>query len=425
MQSKINPGGNSCSSNPDCISDKMPLLKNVRTGLIDPDTPSSAKTRTGDNGKKMTLAFSDEFNDAGRTFYDGDDPYFQGMDFWYGVTGDLEWYDPDAVTTQDGFLALKFEAFKNHNLNYRSGMLQSWNKLCFKGGYMEASISLPGRGDTVGFWPGFWAMGNLGRPGFAATTDGMWPYSYDDVCDAGITPNQSDPDGLSWLPGMKLPACTCSGEDHPSPGKSRSAPEIDAIEASVEYLQPATQGAAIGTASQSFQVAPFDIFSQPQGHWMEIYDYSITRANSYQGGVYQQAVSSLSNLNNNWYDGKAYQSYGFEYEPGANGYITWYVGDDPTWKLVGNAVGPNGNIGQRVIPQEPMSIVANFGMSNSFSAINLTAIGGLLPATMRLDYIRIYQSSGDEMTCDPVGYPTTQYIASHPAPYANNNLTEW
>lgn len=39
----------------------------------------------------LTLAqFSDEFNKDGRTFYDGDDPFFQGVDIWYGVTRDLE-----------------------------------------------------------------------------------------------------------------------------------------------------------------------------------------------------------------------------------------------------------------------------------------------------------------------------------------------
>lgn len=141
-------------------------------------------------------------------------------------------------------------------------MLQSWNQLCFKGGYLEASISLPGRGDTIGFWPGFWAMGNLGRPGYASTTDGMWPYSYWDTCDHGITKNQSDPNGLSHLPGMRLPGCTCKDADHPSPGISRSAPEVDAIEASVMYLDPPI-GAAIGTASQSAQFAPFDIWYQP------------------------------------------------------------------------------------------------------------------------------------------------------------------
>lgn len=36
------------------------------------------------------LQFSDEFNTDGRTFYDGDDPYFQAVDIWYGVTQDLE-----------------------------------------------------------------------------------------------------------------------------------------------------------------------------------------------------------------------------------------------------------------------------------------------------------------------------------------------
>ena len=34
--------------------------------------------------------FSDEFNTDGRTFYPGDDPYFEAVDIWYGVTQDLE-----------------------------------------------------------------------------------------------------------------------------------------------------------------------------------------------------------------------------------------------------------------------------------------------------------------------------------------------
>lgn len=141
-------------------------------------------------------------------------------------------------------------------------MVQSWNKLCFSGGRLEASISLPGAGDVSGFWPGFWAMGNLGRPGYAATTDGTWPYSYYDGCDAGITPNQSSPDGINFLPGMRLPACTCDGADHPTPGKSRGAPEIDVIEASVGPLNN-NPNAFIGTASQSLQMAPFDIWYMP------------------------------------------------------------------------------------------------------------------------------------------------------------------
>lgn len=82
--------GNSCKDDPNCIKSGVALLKNVRTGSIDPDTPSNVMTRTGQNGKQQYLVFSDEFNDDGRTFYSGDDAYFQGVDLWYGVTEDLE-----------------------------------------------------------------------------------------------------------------------------------------------------------------------------------------------------------------------------------------------------------------------------------------------------------------------------------------------
>ena len=413
-----------CADNPLCLDvGKIPILKNIRTDLIDPDTPDSERTKKDFHGNTWHLAFSDEFNTPGRSFYEGDDPYWTAVDIWYGVTRDLEWYDPDAVTTNDGVLELRFDAFQNHGLNYRSGMLQSWNQMCFKGGRLEASISLPGRGDTVGFWPGFWSMGNLGRPGYAATTDGLWPYSYEDKCDAGITPNQSSPDGINYLPGMRLPACTCSGEDHPTPGRSRSAPEIDALEASVAPFD--SLGNMIGHVSQSFQVAPFDVWYQPDYEWVEVYDPTITAMNVYKGGPFQQAVSGLTNLNNQWYDGNGYQIYAFEYSLGDNGDVVWYVGDEPVWRVHANALKENGNVGKRIIPEEPMSVIANFGMSSGFSALNLTGLGPLMPATMRIDYIRIYQEGDGLITCDPEGFETTPYIASHWDVYQNPNVTRW
>lgn len=307
-------------------------------------------------------------------------------------------------------------------------MVQSWNKLCFKGGRLEASISLPGSGEIEGYWPGFWAMGNLGRPGYIATTDGLWPYSYWDNCDVGITKNQSDTTGINWLPGMKLPACTCSGEDHPNPGKSRGAPEIDAIEASVGYLG-ASWSQGVGSASQSFQAAPFDVFYQPDYNYVEVYDGGITSINQYAGGNYQQALSGVTWLNNAWYSGKGYQTYGFEYNPGDKGDITWFVGNGPnsyTWKIDGRAIRPNGNVGQRMIPEEPMSIIMNFGMGFSFAQVMLANLAQQFPATMRFDYIRIYQDPNNQIvTCDPPGYPTTDYIKAHPKAYQNPNVTSW
>lgn len=124
--------------------------------MVDPETPESAKTRTGFDGEDYELVFSDEFNTDGRTFYPGDDPYWEAVDLWYGSTMDLEWYDPSQVTTKNGHLAITMESVPditlNHGLQYKSGMLQSWNKFCFTSGYIEVSITLPGpNSDTQGY----------------------------------------------------------------------------------------------------------------------------------------------------------------------------------------------------------------------------------------------------------------------------------
>lgn len=229
-----------------------PTLGTVRTSLIDPDTPEDAITRRSVlTSRKLKLVFSDEFNKDGRSFYENDDPFWQAVDLHYASTNDLEWYDPDAVTTKDGTLRLRLDAFKNHDLDYRSGMLQSWNKLCFKGGVLEISASLPAPAGVPGLWPGAWTLGNLARPGYMSTTDGVWPYAYDE-CDAGITPNQSSSDGLSFLPGQRFPRCVCEGEEHPSPGKGRGAPEIDVFEAGADG------DLGRGVVTQSSQIVYFD-----------------------------------------------------------------------------------------------------------------------------------------------------------------------
>ncbi|KAK3066288.1 beta-glucan synthesis-associated protein [Teratosphaeriaceae sp. CCFEE 6253] len=398
-----------------------PLMTNLRTGLIDPDTPSSAKTKSGVGRDDYVLVFSDEFNEKNRTFYPGDDPYWFAGDFWYGATKDMEWYDPDAVNTGDGTLQIQLDEFHNHDLNYRSGMLNSWNQLCFKGGIFEVSMSLPGPAGVHGLWPGAWTMGNLGRPGYLATTDGLWPYTYNE-CDAGITPNQSMTDGTSELGGQRLAACTCEGEDHPSPGTGRGAPEIDIAEISGDW-----GGLGLGVATQSFQVAPFDIWYYPNYEFMETPNYQFSFVNTYTGGPFQQAVSTTTMLNNEWYDGNAYQKYSFEYNPGgdSDSFIAWVVGDDnEMMKFDARAIGPNGNVGQRLVAEEPLSMILNLGFSHSWVDVQFDALR--FPTLLRVDYVRWYQKEGAELvTCDPPGYETTQYIAEHPLAYQNPNVTTW
>lgn len=55
MKDKIDPTHGACAAAADCLSDKLSLLKNVRTGLIDPDTPDSVKSKTAHDGTKLKL----------------------------------------------------------------------------------------------------------------------------------------------------------------------------------------------------------------------------------------------------------------------------------------------------------------------------------------------------------------------------------
>ncbi|SCU83156.1 LAFA_0D02058g1_1 [Lachancea sp. 'fantastica'] len=401
---------------------EYPQLSAIRTSLVDPDTPDNAKSFTAKDGSSWPLVFSDEFNAEGRTFYEGDDQFWTAVDIHYDATHDLEWYSPDAAQTANGTLQLTLDAYKNHGLYYRSGMVQSWNKMCFTQGYIEASANLPNYGRVMGLWPGMWTMGNLARPGYLASTEGLWPYSYSS-CDAGITPNQSSPDGISMLPGQRLSVCTCDGEDHPNQGVGRGAPEIDIIEAETDTT------IGVGLASQSLQIAPFDIWYIPDYEFVEIYNTSTTVMNTYCGGPFQQAVSAVSTLNSSWYefgpDAGYYQSYGFELINDVdNGYLRWFVGDKPTYTIYSKALHPNGNIDWRLLSKEPMSVILNLGLSTNWAYIDFNSI--FFPVTMSIDYVRVYQpSDAINVNCSPDDYPTYEYIQKHLNAYTNSNLTQW
>ena len=213
----------------------------------------------------------------------------------------------------------------------------------------------------------------------------MSRYTYDS-CDVGTLANQTWPNGtdpvpalttgaeggpLSFLPGQRLSACTCPGEDHPGPDvtKGRSAPEIDLIEAQIRLdLQH-------GDVSQSFQVAPFDDFYQFENSSTNalLHDPDMSQFNSYLGGIYQQAVSGLTLLPDRiYYDqtvggrSKEFAVFSFEYsappEDREKGYIHWVTDGKPAWTMYSDAVGPNPRteIGRRIVSEEPMYMVSTF-----------------------------------------------------------------
>ncbi|KAJ6567708.1 beta-glucan synthesis-associated [Mycena vulgaris] len=414
--------------------------------LIDLDTPSDAYTITSKySGKEMKLVFSDEFNTDGRTFYPGDDPYWEAADLHYWATNNIEWYDPSAVTTANGSMHITLSEKSSHGLNYEGGLVTTWNKFCFTGGLLVTAATLPGTNNIHGLWPAYWAMGNLGRAGYGATLDGTWVYTYD-ACDVGTTPNQTLNDlpaiamtsgdknapyegALSFLPGQRLSRCTCPGESHPGPIHSdgtyvgRSAPEIDVFEAQISD--------GIGSVSQSGQWAPFNAayvwFNTSDN--LIIPDLDVSELNSYIGGGFQQATSVVTQTNQNCYEllENCFSVYGFEYQPGYDdAYISWITDDKLAWtiKAAGLAADPQTEIAARPVPQEPMYILANLGMSTNFGAVDLEHL--TFPTTLKLDYVRVYQYPDSiNIGCDPPDFPTAAYINTYIEAYTNPNLTTW
>ncbi|KAF9555288.1 beta-glucan synthesis-associated protein SKN1 [Agrocybe pediades] len=429
---------------------QIPLMTG-NYALIDRATPKSAYTKPSyaNPNEEMVLVFSDEFEQDGRSFYPGDDPFWEAVDLHYWGTNDLEWYDPMQATTKGGALRLtiaKVDPESNHNLTYRSAMIQSWNKFCFTGGLIEAAVTLPGDNKASGLWPALWAMGNLGRAGYGASLDGLWPYSYDS-CDVGTLPNQTYPgtatpiaatengdpshdNVLSYLPGQRLSACTCAGESHPGPARrdgsyvGRSAPEIDIFEATVE-----SDG---GKVSLSAQWAPYNAaytWKNSSDNLVIVDTVHKTQLNTYKGGVYQQTTSGLALTNQDCYElgGGCFSVYGFEYSPGFdNAYITWINDGQQAWLLHAAGMGPDSatEISARPVPQEPMYIIANLGFSMNFAALDLDAL--VFPATMSIDYIRVYQPKDNiNIGCDPHNFPTKSYIDTYKEVYTNPNISTW
>jgi beta-glucanase (GH16 family) len=78
-------------------------------------------------------------------------------------TNNLEWYDPEAITTKNGALQITLSRKETHGLDYEGGLMSTWNKFCFSGGLLQTSVSLPGANNIVGLWPAVWSMGNLGK----------------------------------------------------------------------------------------------------------------------------------------------------------------------------------------------------------------------------------------------------------------------
>jgi beta-glucan synthesis-associated protein KRE6 len=125
----------------------------------------------------------------------------------------------------------------------------------------------------------------------------------------------------------------------------------------------------------SLQVAPFDAgynLLNSSTDWATFYS-DRAKLNTYTGAAYQQAASGLVNTSRHAYEltQNQYDTYGYFYKPGtdSDSRITWTVGGDRVWTLRSSAIGADSQteIGPRLIPEEPMYIILNLGLSSSFT----------------------------------------------------------
>ncbi|GAB9469701.1 Beta-glucan synthesis-associated protein [Globisporangium polare] len=230
----------------------------IRT-WVDPATPADRQVYVSTRGDQWELVMSDEFNTAGRSFEPGEDHMWTSINKPDGVNAALEVYSHNMTATEcegdscyfyikamEETTTLKLwndyknpPGYQTTTFYYRAGMVQSWNKFCFQGGMVEVSAMLPGavsansgnpdlaagasgRAATAKYyptWPGIWMMGNLGRAIFSASTNRMWPFSYDECNeDAFKASNQ------------RISACDANPGHGLNPNQGRGAPEIDILE---------------------------------------------------------------------------------------------------------------------------------------------------------------------------------------------------
>ncbi|KAG5342992.1 hypothetical protein C0989_005943 [Termitomyces sp. Mn162] len=107
-------------------------------------------------------------------------------------------------------------------------------------------------------------------------------------------------------------------------------------------------------------------------------------------------------------------------------YITWISDNKAAWtfRAPGMDADPTVEVSARPVPQEPMYIIINLGISENFGKVDFEHL--TFPTHMKVDYIRVYQpSDAINYGCNPPDFPTQDYINTYIEAYTNPNLTTW
>ncbi len=179
------------------------------TSTLVPSTLTLAATSvpiSGPPGTGWTMVFNDEFEGTTLDASKWSTCYQWALD--YGFTycragnDELQWYQPDDVSVQNGQLHLKAEKRVVQGANYTSGMVDSHGKFNFLYGYAEARFRVP---KGKGLWPAFWML----------PQDKTWPPEIDIMEILGDRPNLAYTT-LHW------------GQENNSTGKVFNGPDFSA-----------------------------------------------------------------------------------------------------------------------------------------------------------------------------------------------------
>ena len=95
---------------------------------------------------------------------------------------------------------------------------------------------------------------------------------------------------------------------------------------------------------------------------------------------------------------------GFEYEPGPDGQITWFVNETASWRILASAIGPNEEtqIGQRLISEEPMVCQCPFALLSAF--LVLTNLYPHRPSRSIWRFRRLSKNQIGSLSSSPVSF---------------------
>jgi len=150
--------------------------------------------------------------------------------------------------------------------------------------------------------------------------------------------------------------------------------------------------------------------------------------------VYQaDAVSALTPLSSDHWE--SFHTYRLEWMPGTEGYLAWFLDGKKLYDIPAFSI--QGATGAQ-IPEEPSYLILNTAVSTTWGFPQACPEGcacdcfdcakpecrcslpvglcEMLPASMLVDYVRVYQLEDDErhfLGCDNPRYPTRKFIQAH------------